>query len=260
MMKESFLLYCMISFFCGINAGSSMTCLGERTAEGKSWFRGRSRCDFCHHILHAGDLIPVVSFLLNHGRCRYCGKRLSVRYLWTEIMTGILFVLIFAGEQVFDFNVFLKWCICSILLALSITDLDSYLIPNSYIVFLTALWGVNLLQEELCGRINGYRILNDFAGALVPSAGMFFLSLIMDRFLKKESMGGGDIRLLFVLGLLTGFPLCLVLLISSSMIGLIMALIMKKEKIPFGPCISIGMIIVMLYGNEILSGYLRLLA
>lgn len=249
----------ILSFVLGSVMGSAMTCLGDRTAEGKSWVKGRSECDVCHHELNGRDLIPVVSYLWNHGKCRYCGAKLSKKYLWTELLSGIVFTLIFLKEGMPDGTVIMWWGVCSALLALSITDLDSYMIPDRFIVFLIVWRTVFLVISGIQGTLDVHRMADDLAGAFIPSVCVLILSLIMDHVLKKESMGGGDIKLLFALGLYTGLAGSVLLLIVSCVIGLIFVVVLKQEKIPFGPSISLGAVLVILCGGPLITWYMGLL-
>lgn len=249
----------IISFLLGSVMGSAMTCLGDRLAEGKSWVKGRSECDVCHHVLDGRDLIPVVSYLVNHGKCRYCGAKLSKKYLWTELLSGCVFVLIFFKEGMIDGTVIIQWGVCCALLALSITDLDCYTIPDRFIVFLIAWWLASIGLKVLTGSFHMHEITDDLLGAFVPAGCVLVLSLIMDHVLKKESMGGGDIKLLFALGLYTGLAGSVLLLIVSCVIGLIFAGVLKREKIPFGPSISLGAVFVILAGGPLITWYMGLL-
>ena len=249
----------IISFVLGTVMGSAMTCLGDRLAEGKSWVKGRSECDACHHELTGRDLIPVVSYLRNHGKCRYCGAKLSSKYLWTELLSGIVFLLIFLKEGMTDGTVIIQWGLCSALLALSITDLDCYIIPDRMIVFLILWWFVSLTMKAVNGTLDTHMVMDAVLGACIPSVCVLILSLIMDHVLKKESMGGGDIKLLFALGLYLGLAGSVLLLIVACIIGLIFVVILKQEKIPFGPSISLGAVFVILCGGPLITWYMGLL-
>ena len=88
-----------ITIYCGVLAavlgaclGSFLNCLAWRTVHGESVWRGRSHCDVCGHVLGARDLVPVVSFLASHGKCRYCGAKLSARHVWAEVVSALVFV------------------------------------------------------------------------------------------------------------------------------------------------------------------------
>lgn len=249
----------ILSFLLGTVMGSAMTCLGDRLAEGKSWVKGRSECDTCHHELQGRDLIPIVSYFVNHGRCRYCGTIISRKYLWTELSGGTVFVLIFLKEGMINGTVIMQWGLCSALLALSITDLDCYIIPDRLIVFLILWWGVSIIMKAVNGTLNVHMIRDDLLGAFIPAGCVLILSVIMDHVLKKESMGGGDIKLLFSLGLYLGLAGSVLLLITACVIGLIFVAILKQEKIPFGPSISLGAVFVILCGGPLITWYMGML-
>lgn len=243
---------CIFSFIVGTIAGSAMKCLGERVSNGKKWMIGRSKCDHCGHVLNWQDLIPVVSFLWNRGKCRYCGHRISSGYVWTELSEGFVFLIIFLKEGALDGTVLMEWCICATLLALSITDINCYLIPDRFNLFLILLWGIRIIKMEANGRLNQLLIMNSLSGAFIPSALVLMLSLIMSRLLRKESIGGGDIKLLFALGLHIGLLKSFLLLIIACVFGVISAVIAKQQKIPFGPCISLGMVLTIIFGQKVI--------
>ena len=120
------------AFLCGTVSASFFTCIGSRIAAGKDWIRGRSTCDACGHVLSVRDLIPVFSYILNRGRCRWCGTRIPVICIISELSLGFYYVL---AVQRFGFSAetFRCMALSGILLGLSVVDLACYVIPDGFI-------------------------------------------------------------------------------------------------------------------------------
>lgn len=249
----------ILSFILGSIMCSGMTCLGDRLSSSQSWMHGRSHCDACGHELGTKDLIPVFSYLAHHGRCAYCGAKLSKKYVWTELLTGILFLLVFLRQGMISIEVIRQWGFISILLALSVADMDAYIIPDRLILVLIIWWFVFVCIHTFAGNAFLPQIIRGLTGGFVIAAGVLIIVLIMDRVLKKESMGGGDIKLLFAAGLYLGLAGSLLMLITACLIGLLFVVLLRSERIPFGPSISLGAVLVLLYGQGIIQWYLGLL-
>lgn len=244
---------CAVAFLCGSVMGSALNCLAYRIVHEQKWSGGRSKCPHCSHVLSVMDLVPVLSFLLLKGRCRYCGAKLDKRYVLAEAFLGLCYVTL-----VLRFGLSLETLsalvLCSCLLALSLVDLDIQIIPDRFLLIPAA---VRLVQLGLEGRL-----LTGLVPALVFGGGLLVLSLIMDKVLEKESMGGGDIKLMAVLGLYFTVPECLLLLILACVSGIVIASVLMKIRddtpFPFGPALSLAAYVTLLVGEPIVSWYLGL--
>lgn len=239
--------------------GSFITCQADRIAIGEDWKKGRSHCDVCGHALSIGDLIPIVSYLVHHGKCKYCGAKLSPKYLITEILMACAFMGILWHTWALSYQVILEWGLCCALLGLSIVDLQKYEIPDGYILFGIVWWILGLGVAYLLGNNIQSMLINGLIGGFGLGGGVLVISLIMDKLLKKESMGGGDIKLLFVAGLYLGIVNGLFSLMAACVIGLLFVVILKKDKIPFGPSIGIAIYIGLTVMPYIVNWYLGLL-
>jgi len=247
------LYICAVAFLCGTVMGSALNCLAYRIVHEQKWSGGRSACPHCGHVLGVMDLVPVLSFLLLKGRCRYCGEKLARRYVLAEAFLGICYVTL-----VLRFGLTLEALsavvLCSCLFSLSLVDLDIQIIPDRFLVIPAAL---RLVQLALEGRL-----LSGLIPALAFGGGLLILSLIMDKVLKKESMGGGDIKLMAVLGLYFTVPQCLLLLILACVSGIVIASVLMKIKddtpFPFGPALSLAAYATLLFGEPIVNWYLSL--
>lgn len=233
--------------------GSFINCMAWRIAHGESVLKGRSHCAVCGHPLAVLDLVPVFSFLFLKGRCRYCKEKISPRYVAAELMMAAAFVLI---TWRFGLSLQTLW-ICGlacILMALSLVDLETYTIPDRFIVA-GIIWyfGVLLFAED--GKAE---LISALAGGLSIGLGMLLLSILFDKVTGKESLGGGDIKLFFMTGLYLGPWVGLFNLILSCVIGIGFVLFMGQRRIPFGPAISLAAFVSLLVGSDVVNWYLGL--
>ncbi len=246
-------VYCVIvTFILGTVFGSFLNCVSDRYMNHEKWWTGRSKCDACGHTLSLLDLFPIFSYLFLKGRCRYCGTKLSSTYVFSELILGLGFVLTLVVHATIDFDLLNQLGLICVLYGLSLCDLKTYEIPDGFILFGIVWWLIFSL-------FLGSNIVYGLISGLIISGAVYAISLVMDKVLKKESMGGGDIKLLFLVGLNIGLLASVFNLILSCIFGLLLILVLKKEKIPFGPAISLATFISMLYGVEFLGWYMRLL-
>ena len=181
-----------ITFILGCCLGSFADCMAVRLVSGQSVLSGRSHCDSCGHVLGVLDLFPVLSWLLLKGKCRYCGAKIPPESFITELIAGIGCCLVVYR---YDLSVMsLQGILLGlILLIVSLTDLHSWIIPDrlhvaGVLVFLaTTVFMPDPLHNILRGLLLGIAL----------GGGMLVLSLLFDRLTGKESLGGGDIKLLF---------------------------------------------------------------
>lgn len=247
--KFIFIYFSVLTFITGTVFGSFLNCAASRYVAHIPIYKGRSKCDSCEKELEVLDLIPIVSWLLSKGKCRHCGTKIPVRYPLTELICGIVYLLI-----LYKFDISIKTVIIivlfSCLFVLSLIDLEIYEIPDTCIVIPIIGWVIlNIFEPNWkSGLVGGFVI----AGAVL------LISLIMDKILKKESLGGGDIKLLFVTGLYLGLVGNLFNLILSCIFGIVFVVGLKKDMIPFGPSISMACMIMLLYGAKLVDLYLNL--
>lgn len=273
----SFRIYlCILAFLFGTVFGSFLNCMAWRIAHNESVLKGRSHCAVCGHTLGIADLIPVFSWLFLGGRCRYCKEKISPRYVAAELVCGCGFVLSFLryGVSWRTLQVIVLFCI---LLALSLTDFEIYEIPDRF-VLAGIIWylvssklmdrrlsltgmTVSILPEGeyLSLPAWGQNLLAGLIGGLAIGGGMLFLSLLFDHLLGKESMGGGDIKLFFMTSLYLGLLQGLFSLILSCIVGLVIAAVMRRKRVPFGPAISLAAFLSLLYGESFVNWYLSLI-
>jgi leader peptidase (prepilin peptidase)/N-methyltransferase len=265
---DSFIL--LFVFILGLVIGSFLNVVIFRLETEDKIVNSRSKCLSCGHQLSWKDLFPVFSFIFLRGKCRYCGRKISWQYPLVEIATGVLFVLLFSNIFYnYDFtflNIFNYLSLIFIFSALVVVfvfDLRHYIIPDEviYPAILVSSILVGLNSLAVSGVFEFSYFIDHFSSALL--AGGFFLFLVL--LTKGKGMGGGDIKLGFLMGLVLGFPNILLALfiafISGAIIGLLlMAMGKKKMKsmVPFGPFLIFGFLVSYFYGAEIIDWYLNM--
>jgi prepilin signal peptidase PulO-like enzyme (type II secretory pathway) len=245
--------------------GSFLNCIIYRLEKNESFLKGRSYCPHCKHILSWQDLIPILSFLILKGKCRYCHQKISLQYPLVELSTAILFVLIF-NTAAFNLRTIYSLIICCFLIVIFVYDLKHYLIPDKVIypaigiAFLYQFFrSLEFENWNLFGIWNlEFGILKPLLSAFLAST--FFLAIVLLS--KGKWMGGGDIKVAFFMGLFLGFPKILVALFFAYLIGAIIGigLILAKKKtlkseVPFGPFLIVGTFISLFWGNILIDWY-----
>lgn len=230
-----------------------------------SILRGRSMCSHCHHELAAKDLAPLFSWLMLRGKCRYCGVSIQDNPL-IEALLPVFFAwsylawpLALTGRGLFDFAFWLVFL--TGFMALAAYDLRWFLLPNRIVYPLMGLAAVQVLGDVLLFG-GGWHVLVGALWGVVVVSGLFY---VLFQVSGGNWIGGGDVKLGVVLGLLAGGALRgLLLIFIASVLGTLVALpllIAHKSRltsrIPFGPYLLAATVIVVLYGDQLISTYLR---
>lgn len=252
-----YFLYILIFIF-GTVIGSFLNCVIWRIYKEESFLKGRSYCPSCRHKLSWYDLVPVFSFLVLGGRCRYCKKKISLQYPLVELATGILFLML----AIYNFPA-IFFIISCFLIIIFVYDFRHYLIPDvviypAILIFCFWYFGRYLFFSDITkGEALG-TAMSAFGAAT------FFLATVMVS--RGQWMGIGDIKLALLMGLLLGWPNIFVALFLSFLIGAIigvgMILLKKKtlkSEIPFGPFLVLGTFISLFWGRFIVNWYFSLL-
>ncbi len=276
----------LIGFVTGIILGSFVKALADRSLKEQS-FWGRSYCPKCKNKLHWYDLIPVISYLILGGKCRYCRKAISIEYLLIEVVMGILVGFLFWSFGLAPDLIF-KIFFITVLSVLFITDIKKMFIPDRIVlpaivislIYLVAItiYKIGYLYFYLSQSPIGQKLLPPYSDyfqrhALMVSEplfygvlmglliGGFFMALIIIT--KGKGMGGGDVKLGAFMGLGLGFPLSLVAMMLAFLTGAVFSIILiilgKKhfgQVIPFGPFLVLGSLIAIFWGEKILNWYL----
>jgi prepilin signal peptidase PulO-like enzyme (type II secretory pathway) len=260
-----FLIYLFV-FILGLVVGSFLNCVIYRLETGESFLKGRSYCPHCKHILSWKDLIPIFSFLILKGKCRYCRKPISLQYPLVELFTGILFAFTTYNLQPTTLQqtliLYYQLFVFSCLVIIFVFDLKHYLIPDKVIypaITLTLLY--QFFNIWNFGHWDLFGIWSLVLGIL-PS--LFFLAIIL---ISHETwMGFGDFKLSILMGIILGWPKILVSLFFAFFIGAIVGLILiflkrktMKSQIPFAPFSVSGTFLAMFFGERIIDWYLNLI-
>jgi leader peptidase (prepilin peptidase)/N-methyltransferase len=240
------------AFLGGLLAGSFTTVVAHRVPRGESIVGPRSRCPACGTQIAAYDNVPVFSWLALRGRARCCGALISVRYPLTEAAVGVLYaatVLVLWDDPG---EVALGLVFVTVLVAVTLTDLERRIIPNK-ILLVAAVLGVAIAAIADPGS------LPERALAAAAAGGLLFLAALA----YPGGMGLGDVKLAAVMGLFLGrnvAPAILVALLAGSAAGLAMIARhgagARKRAIPFGPFLALGGIVGLLAGDQLIDWYL----
>lgn len=218
--------------------------VGYRIPKGESILYPSSHCTKCNHELKPYELIPIFSFIFLGGKCKKCGLKISWFYPIFEFLTGAMFVL---SYLIFGLSLECVYSIVflSMLIILVISDYQTMIIPDSILIFFSLIL---LFIEYFIGGID--RVGISLLHGVIAFIFMLLLKLFGDFIFKKESMGGGDIKLMAVFGIVLGFPLSIISVFLSAFIALPISLIILKLKktheIPFGPFLAISAAIIFL--------------
>jgi leader peptidase (prepilin peptidase)/N-methyltransferase len=240
----------ILVFLTGISLGSFLNVLIYRLPRKISVAKGFSFCPACQHRLHAKDLIPILSYVAAKGKCRYCGKPVSIQYPIIEALTGIVALSCFLWLPIPQARVAFG-CFCA-LIVIALVDASIQEIPDSMnlVIFLCgiiAIWG----WPEI-------GIVPRLIGILCISLPLFLLSLLIDG-----AFGMGDVKLMAAAGFLLGWQHTLlaffIALILGGVYGMSLLVLRKKgrkDHFAFGPALAVGIFAALLFGDRILAWYL----
>jgi leader peptidase (prepilin peptidase) / N-methyltransferase len=241
-----------IAFLGGLMAGSFVTVVAHRVPRGESIVGPRSRCPACGAQIAAYDNLPVLSWLVLRGRARCCGAAISARYPLTELALGLLYaatVLVLWDDPG---EVALGLVFVTVLMAVTLTDLERRVIPNKILI-------VGAVLAVAIAAVADPASLPERAIAAAAAGGLLFGAALA----YPRGMGLGDVKLAATMGLFLGRnvgPAILVALLAGSLVG--MAIIARegaaarKKAIPFGPFLALGGVVGLLAGDQIVDWYL----
>lgn len=251
-------LYLFLFFLLGVICSNFFELLGYRLPKGDDLFR-KSSCDKCNHDLKLYECLPIISFIIRKGRCKYCHQKISKMYIIFEIISGLLFALtyyIFREDPLSNLRVMQGILFIGSLLIICFSDFkymiisDEVLIVFSIIITLTKLF-INYANEEIITLMDlGYSFIDIVIDVVIVYLIMLAIKKIGDFVFKKESLGKGDLKLMAYIAIILGTKLSIVTIFIASFIALPVAIIsnLKKDKLmlPFGPFLAIGAIILFL--------------
>ncbi|ABN52086.1 MAG TPA: prepilin peptidase [Hungateiclostridium thermocellum] len=267
--ETGFTVFCYISVaLLGLLVGSFLNVCIYRIPNDESVVRPRSHCMKCGHTLGALDLVPVFSYLFLKGRCRYCGEKISPRYALVELLTSVVYLLLF-WKYGLSVDFLASAYLMSVLIAVFFIDLDHMIIPNKLVVA-ALVGGVLPFVYNIFRPMDIYvdrKWWNPLLGAFI-GFGFLLLVAIVGYLVYKtdEAMGGGDVKLFAPIGLFLGWKMTIVALfisfVSAGIVSIVLLLLKKKERrstFVFGPFIVMGTFFTYLFGWELLEWYLSTL-
>ena len=260
----------VVVFALGASIGSFINVVVYRLPNSLSILWPPSRCPHCLHKLGKNENVPVLGWLWLRGRCRHCKSPISSRYPLVEAATGLLFLLVFCqfGLSMYTLG---YWAFCSWLLALSLIDIDTMTLPNKLtqsglvVGLIFGLIAGFLGQDSWTMAVN--QLMSGIIGATLGLWLFDAISIVGSISLGQAAMGGGDAKLAAMLGawlgwkylLLAGFLACAI----GSFVGggaIALGWLNRRQRMPFGPFLALGAVVVLFKGEAILSTYLRFIA
>jgi leader peptidase (prepilin peptidase)/N-methyltransferase len=248
----------LISIIFGAMVGSFLNVCICRLPKEESIVWPGSHCPDCKKQIKFYDNIPLISYILLKGKCRHCKKTISFQYPLIEGMTALssLFLIIKFGPSL---SYFVYFAFVSALIVITVIDLYHQIIPD--VISLPGI-GVGLLVSLIIPQIT---FSNSLIGILLGGGSLFLVATLYQWLFKREGMGGGDVKLLAMIGAFLGWKAVILTILLSSLIGSvtgIMIMVLKgknfKYAIPFGPFLSLGAVIALFYGESLLRWYLYL--
>lgn len=253
-----FLIYPLFVFVFGMVFGSFLNVCICRMPKNESIVSPPSHCPLCSYQIRWYDNIPVLSYLLLRGKCRGCGTHISLQYPLVELLNGILALLLFLrfGPTLVFAALFL---FCSALVVITFIDIEHQIIPDEI-----SLSGI-AVGFLLSFFLKGHTWLNSLLGILLGGGSLLLVAYSYQRLTGKEGMGGGDIKLLAMMGAFLGWKSVPFIIFTSSLagslIGVSIMLFQKKDSklaIPFGPYLAFGAVLYIFCGKALIHWYLGL--
>jgi len=240
----------------GLVVGSFLNVCIYRIPNGMSIVKPRSKCTNCDHQIKSWENIPVLSYLLLGGKCSNCKTKISIRYPLIELLTAAVYWLIFYRLGL-TIDSLLLMILFSVVIVLTFIDIDFQILPNKLLI----IAAIPILIYILLNNLD--RIVYHFAGAIVLLLVFLLIGYIGKLVYKVDSMGMGDVKYAAIIGLLLGLKLGILAFILSFFTAAIMVVVLtilkkvdRKQRLAFGPFLSIGLFIAFFWGQNIINWYL----
>ena len=247
----------IIIFVIGLVIGSFSNVCIYRIPRNESLVRPGSHCPQCSKPIPFYDNIPVISYILLKGKCRYCGKPIPLQYPIVELATGLFYLALylFFGLQMITI---IYMILCTLLIIISFIDLKERIIPD---VLSLPFIAIGFLLSFFLKTISP---IDSLLGILAGGGSLLIIAIAGTYLFKKEAMGGGDIKLAAMIGAFLGWQLTLLSLFLGFFLGSIIGVIVliinkgKSDIVPFGPFIALGAMLSIFWGQAIIHWYLMI--
>lgn len=235
-------IYLLLFFLLGIILGEIFTTIGIRLSDDDEKLFCRNHCDHCYHKLTFLETIPLLSYIFLKGKCKYCHKKIDIKNPIIELFTGILYVLTFYVFG-FSYELLIGLGIISLLVIVCVSDLTYLIIPDEVLIFFSGYFAIiQYFHLGLTGLFE-HIIIGIFLFTI-----MYTIMLVGDKLLGRESLGGGDVKIMFLFGLVLDPLLGTLTIFLGSMLALpISLIILKRNKnnvIPFGPFLLLAFTLI----------------
>lgn len=232
-------------FIVGSIFGSFFGVVGSRLPNKESLIKPRSHCTYCKHILKWYELIPIFSYIIQKGKCRNCGTKLSIFYPIIELTSGLLFSISFFCFG-FSVELLISLIIVSFLVIVIVSDTTYLVIPDEVTIFMCLL--IILIKITLFG---GKDLILSLLSGLLLFCIMYCIGILGSKIFKKETLGGADIKIMFFVGLILSPSLGIFSIFLASCLALPISLYTlvknKNSVIPFGPFLLLGLFFIYLF-------------
>jgi len=240
-------------FVMGLVFGSFFNVVGIRVPEKETLF-GRSKCPHCQHQLGPFELVPIIGYLFLRGRCKNCKSPISVKYPLMELITGILFLFSFVILHQNMVEYILIVVFISLMIIITVSDLYYNIIPDVILlVFFPVILGLRLASPVMIWY-------EGLIGAVIGFLFMYLMALFGKKRFKQEALGGGDVKLYVIIGLVLGYNTVFMSVLFAGVFGILYYLIFrpKGRYLPFVPFIFAGTLVAYFTGPQIIDWYVSL--
>ena len=236
----------IIIFIFGSIMGSFLNVLAVRLSNNESIIYPRSHCHNCNHKLKWYELIPIISYIIQKGKSRCCHTRIPISYLIVEIVTGALYCTAYHSFG-FTNELIISLIFISSLIVVIISDIEYMIILDEVLIT-----GVILIIITMIFSIGLFPTFEHIGYGCLAFLTMYAVKLVGDALFKKESLGGGDIKLMFLFGLVLGYPIAVLTIFLATFIAFPIAIYVlfssKDNLIPFGPFLCMSAILMNISG------------
>lgn len=236
------ILYIIAFFIIGTIISSFLTVVGIRLPKEENFISERSKCDICNHQLKLYEMIPIFSYLIKKGKCSYCHNNISFVMPLIELLTGIFFAVSYYSFGI-SYELLIALGIVSMFVIICITDINYFIIPDEVLIFFGIYFIV--IQYFNIGLVG---LLEHIISGLFLFTLMYCIMLLGNKMFKKESLGGGDIKMMFVFGLILNPLLGSISIFVASLIALPISFYYLKheeeKQIPFGPFLILALLLI----------------
>ncbi len=252
----------VLAIVVGLCIGSFLNVVIYRLPNNMSLAKPSSHCPKCNYVLKWYDNIPVLSYLILGGKCRSCKEKISFRYTFVELITALLF-----GLSVFTFwetsipLALIYMAVSAVFVCIFFIDLEHKIIFDRFQIMLLILAVASIFFDS-------YGWLSHVLGGVIGFTVFFLVAFIFEKGFKKEGLGGGDVKLVGVVGLLIGWERLLLSMLASTIPAVIILLILsaknsgaaeEEKQFPFAPFLVFGFLVAIFFGTPIINWYLNLL-